>query len=239
MARWKQRSTAECPRCGISPEDKAHIFQCQQEDAATQWNEALDSLQKWMKDEKSDPILTEELIKGLMAWRSGLTAPGSTTASQQQGILGWDVVLDGWLSIEWRAQQETYWSSWRRRKSSKRWVSELIKKLWNVSWDMWDHQNGILHSSTITREDILDSHINEQLTSLYNYGMQEIPRDAFTFFQANLEDLLQQNRNYKKKWIASVQAAKEQKQRHDFGAYLSEQQFMRCWLGLADPNSDG
>jgi len=183
MARWKQRSTAECPRCRISPEDKAHIFQCQQEDAATQWNEALDSLQKWMKDEKSDPILTEELIKGLMAWRSGLTAPGSTTASQQQGILGWDVVLDGWLSIEWRAQQETYWSNWRRRKSSKRWVSELVKKLWNVSWDMWDHQNGILHSSTITREDILDSHINEQLASLYNYGVQEIPRDAFTFFR--------------------------------------------------------
>jgi len=103
---------AECPRCSTSPEDKAHIFQCQQEDAATQWNEALALLQQWMINEKSDPILTEELVNGLQVWCSGLTAPGSTTASQKQRILGWDVALDGWLSIEWRAQQETYWSSW-------------------------------------------------------------------------------------------------------------------------------
>jgi len=110
-----------------------------------------------MINEKSDPILTEELVNRLQAWCPGSTAPGSTTASQQQGILGWDVALDGWLSIEWRAQQETYWSSWQWKKSSKRWVSELIKKLWNVSWDMWDHRNGILHSSTNTCEEILDS----------------------------------------------------------------------------------
>jgi len=104
---------------------------------------------------------------------------------------------------------------------------------------MWDHRNGILHSSTNTRKDILDSRINEELTTLYNHGVQEVPCNAFTFFQTSLEDLLQQNWNYKKKWIASVQAAKERKQRHDFGAYLSEQQFMQHWLGLEDPNSDG
>ncbi len=112
MSRWKQQSTAACPRCGISPEDKAHILQCQQEDAMTQWNEAIASLQQWMINKKLDPILTEELINGLQEWCLGSTAPGSTTASQQQGILGWDVALDGWLSIEWRAQQETYWSIW-------------------------------------------------------------------------------------------------------------------------------
>ncbi len=104
---------------------------------------------------------------------------------------------------------------------------------------MWDHRNGILHNSTTTRDDILDSRINEHLTTLYNQGVQEVPRDAFKFFQTSLEELIQQNRNYKKKWIASVQAAKVRKQRHDFGAYLPEQQFMRRWLGLEDSNSDG
>jgi len=39
-------------------------------------------------------------------------------------------------------------------------------------------------------------------------------------------------RHYKEKWIASVKAAKDRKQHHDFGAYLQEQQFMRTWLGL-------
>ena len=238
MVRWKQRSTAACPRCGTSPEDKVHILQCPQEEATAQWNEALESLQQWMTSEKSDPILTAELIQGLKTWRSGSTAPGSTLATQQQSILGWDVVLDGWLAVEWRAQQESYWSTWQRKKSTKRWISELIKKLWNVSWDMWAHRNGVLHSSTTTREDILDSRIDAQLTSLYNLGVREIPRDAFTLFQTNLEDLLQQNRNYKQKWIASVQAAQARKRQHDFGAYLPEQQFMRRWLGLTNPEND-
>jgi len=135
-----------------------------------------------MVDAKSDPILMEELVNGLQVWQLGTTSAGSTTASQKQETLGWDVLLDGWLSIEWCMQQETYWSTWQWKKSSKWWVSELIKKLWNVSWDMWEHWNGILHSSTQTQEEILDSQINEQLTALYNHGVQDVPQDAFMFF---------------------------------------------------------
>jgi len=95
---------------------------------------------------------------------------------------------------------------------------------------MWANRNGILHSSTASREDILDSRINEQLTSIYQHGLQEVPRDAFTLFQQTLADLLQQPRHYKEKWLASVEAAKARKRHHDFGAYLPEQRFMRRWL---------
>jgi len=102
---------------------------------------------------------------------------------------------------------------------------------------MWEHWDGFLHSSTQTQKEILDSQINEQLTALYNYGGQDVPQDVFTFFQIPLVDLLQQHQNNKKKWIASVQAAKARKQHHNCSVYLSEQQFMRCWFRLEDQNS--
>jgi len=176
---------------------------------------------------------------GLQLWCSGSQATGTSTASQSQNLLGWDCVLDGWLSLEWRKQQEAYWKLWHKQKSSKRWISELVKKLWNIAWDMWAHRNGILHSSTVSRDNILDSRVNEQITELHHQGLQDLPRDAFALFQTPLAELLRQPRHYKEKWLASVAAAKARKRHHDFGAYLPEQRFMRRWLGLDSSINSG
>jgi len=86
---------------------------------------------------------------------------------------------------------------------------ELIKKLWNVSWDMWEDCNDTLHQSDRYRDEILDSKINKQLMECYNQGPQVVPRDAFAFFQHPLEELLQHSRAYKEKWLTSVAAAKK------------------------------
>jgi len=238
MVRWKKRNSNECPRCGL-PEDKDHIIRCNQDEANSMWTTAIISLQTWMKEEQFDPDLISELTTGLQQWHSGSQATGTSTASQSQNLLGWDCAMDGWLSLEWRNQQEAYWKLWHKQKSSKRWISELVKKLWNIAWDMWAHRNGILHSSTASRDDILDSRINEQITELHHQGLQELPRDAFALFQTPLAELLQQPRNYKEKWLASVTAAKARKRHHDFGAYLPEQRFMRRWLGLDSSINSG
>jgi len=68
---------------------------------------------------------------------------------------------------------------------------ELIKKLWNISWDLWDHRNKVLHNSQNARNDILDSRINNQIRSLFGQGLQAIPRDSFAFFQMPIDTLLQ------------------------------------------------
>jgi len=180
-----------------------------------------------------------DLIEGLQAWRSGVPSTGATAAFQAQSLLGWDVALDGWLAVDWRLQQEDFWATWRRKKSSKRWITELIKKLWEVAWDMWEHRNGILHSSTPSSDEILDSHINTKITLLHTASLCDLPRDAFTLFQTPLSKLLCHPRHYKEKWLASVEAAKERKRHHDFGAYLPEQRFMRRWLGQDDPAGSG
>jgi len=92
---------------------------------------------------------------------------------------------------------------------------ELIKKLRNVSWDMWEHQNSMLHNSLQPCDNILASRINKQLKALYNQGLQAMPQDVFVLFQKSLKDLLQQPWNYKEKWVASVEAAQERKRYHD------------------------
>jgi len=49
-------------------------------------------------------------------------------------------------------------------------MSELIKKLWNMAWDMWDQWNEALHKSTLNRELILEKDVNDQIRQIYAVG---------------------------------------------------------------------
>jgi len=152
----------------------------------------------------------------------------------RQKQLRWDAVLDGWLSLAWQEHQEAYWAQWHHCKSIKRWMTKLIKKLFNISWDMWEQRNDALHQSESHNDMILDRKINDQIRECFNQGLQDIPRDTFSFFRQPLEELLAHSWLYKEKWLASVQAAKQQKKHHKFGAYLPEQCGMWHWLGLEE-----
>jgi len=130
------------------------------------------------------------------------------------------------------ASRAAFWEQWKHWKSNKQWTVELIKKLWNISWDLWDHQNEALHNETSTQEAIVDSRTNNNIQQLFRGGPQVVPCDALTLFKGTLEELLQHSKHYKDQWVALVKAAIQQKQHHNYGAYLSEQHGMRQWLGL-------
>jgi len=46
---------------------------------------------------------------------------------------------------------------------------EIIKKLWNMAWDMWQQQNNALHKSTLNEEAILENNINDQIRQTYAF----------------------------------------------------------------------
>ncbi len=118
MAKWKQCTCTQCPWCNFPQEDKTHILKCPQDEASRKWDDASNALAQWLKDEQSNPMITQTLIEGLQAWRHDMAPPISPLGSRQS-LLGWDVVLDGWLCLEWHAMQQAYWAQWRQKKSSK------------------------------------------------------------------------------------------------------------------------
>jgi len=126
--------------------------------------------------------------------------------------------------------QETAWQGVRSRRSSQRWVAELIKKLWSVSWDMWAHCNGILHQSTTTHQDILEKHVNDQICAIYDGGSQALPRDVIGFIWKLKDQVLQLPLTTKQQWLKSVQIAVSRKKWYEYGNYISEQQFMATWV---------
>ncbi len=81
-------------------EDKQCIIWCPQEDAITKWNNAIKELMEWMKSEQLDPQLIKAITTGLQAWYNETAPPADSLATSQQLQHGWEMVLDGWLSLE-------------------------------------------------------------------------------------------------------------------------------------------
>jgi len=118
----------------------------------------------------------------------------------------------------------------RSRKSSRRWTSELIKKLWNVAWDMWEQQNDALHESNLNRETILEKDINDKIRKIYSVGIGQLTRGDFGLMKHPLEHQLQLPINTKQQWVESIEAMLHRKKIHEHRSMLAEQRLMETWV---------
>ncbi len=173
-----------------------------------------EKLGQWLRESNTTHKILEAILWGLNQWiepQWQSDQPGSQFVLDQT-VIGWNQFLDGWLAQSWQVHQEGVWQSAKSRQSSRRWVAELIKKLWNMSWDMWAHRNGILHQSPVARQDILEKQANDQIHALYEGGMQALPRDAIGLLRKPKEHLLQLPLTTKQQWIELVKTAINRKQ---------------------------
>jgi len=163
MARCHFRSVLSCPCCDAKVEDKDHIMKCPSTDAQQTWNQSLQVLQQWLCSSNTAHKIAAAILWGLNKWQnpSAATEPPDAVFLKDQEALGWDHFMDGWLVHSWRTYQESLWHSVKSQQSSWHWVAKLIKKIWNVTWDMWAHCNGILHNSTQAKQAILEKKIND------------------------------------------------------------------------------
>jgi hypothetical protein len=76
-------------------------------------------------------------------------------------------MLEGWLSWEWESTQQAYYTFTHSRRTGKRWLIQLIKKLWSIAWDLWEHRNGILHKQDNLVSDAELQRTNLRVSSLY------------------------------------------------------------------------
>jgi len=221
MQRWKLRTQAKCPRCSCLIEDKDHIIRCTAESAKARWNKALMDLDNWMQAAKTQPQLRQDIISGLQHWYEGTSSPrdsmDGSTARNIQDSMGWGIAFEGCIAIQWREEQEQYLKAFQSRKSSKRWTTELLKRLMATAWDMWQHQNEALHNSETNKSEILEEDINQEIQQAYGQGRESFPRAARPLLRRPLQKLLKFPAYYKKQWMATLRAVQTRFQLHQEG----------------------
>ena len=79
----------------------------------------------------------------------------------------------------------------------------MIKKLWNISWDMWDHRNGWVHREAETRQEQIVAQLNQDIEELHQIGNNNrfLPEIERRFFSNNLERIKEKTEYGKRIWI--------------------------------------
>jgi len=87
-------------------------------------------------------------------------------------------------------------------------MTELLKKLLGIAWDMWQHRNKALHEEPDNCALILETEINKQVTEVYNLGAGAFSPST-ALMKHNLPNLLQLPHAYKVHWLGMARIAKE------------------------------
>jgi hypothetical protein len=226
--RWKFKDTDICPICGSFIETAQHMFQCRDTRVTTMWTRKLRELQIWLLERSTDPILVTLLCRYLDGWRDGTDLTplvGNTSLIATQTTVGWDSLLHGFIAVNWRESQEAYVQRLQKKISIRRWTISFIKKMWDTSWDFWEHRNGIVHDKL---SGALTLQINADICRQFEMGSWGVLASAVPLFRQGLDKVLQSPLEVKQVWLNRIQQGRKRFQ--DTGGFQSMRNVMRRWL---------
>ena len=213
MKLWKKRSSDACPRCG-EIEDAQHVWWCQQPEARLKRAQGFHKLSDWMDKELTAPEISSAITSRLntvscqtVPHDFDFLFPGVQAALEDQDFIGWNNFFEGCIASSWTETQQKYYEWIACRKSGRRWTVALIKKLYDIAWDMWEHRNHILHAKE--NEEVLHNMtlVDSEITFLWRQGYGNLPAREHYLFSGSLEDLLQSSVRNRQTWLATVNSA--------------------------------
>jgi hypothetical protein len=145
LVSWKEKESAICVRCG-KIENARHVWECQHTSSQVIWHKALLELHEWMINHSAAPAITLALIEGLHNWYNGIPGPQWCPLTTAQHSIGWQHIITGKFHVMWiDVQQHHFIKIGRGKKSSLRWLSQLISRIWKIAWELWDKRNEYEH----------------------------------------------------------------------------------------------
>lgn len=92
--------------------------------------------------------------------------------------------------------------------SGKRWVVAVIKKMWDISWDLWEHKNHVLHKQDYIVRDQSIRMIKYHITTLFMRLHQgNLLDNVRHLIHLPLSDLLSNRLDYKIGWLKVAEPA--------------------------------
>jgi hypothetical protein len=208
MCRWKKWTHNKFPRCGEF-EDASHVISCKAPTVDELWHLAVDSLQQWMESVLTEPQVAETIISELKNWRNpshALVRPPTPMpdilAHTQQGDIGWNLALEGWLATEWEVTQQSHYALINSRKTGHRWMASFIHRCWQIIWVLWEHRNGVLHQQQNLATQLNSKRVDDKVRALYSKALQFllISPDKH-LVKHTMQRLLHYPDRYKAEWI--------------------------------------
>ena len=138
--------------------------------------------------------------------------------------------MEGCLDSQWLERQQQWLTTNRRETCPRRWLTQLIRKLLLVSWDMWQFRNSVVHHNEEAKHLLITSGINQRIRKLHKVGRKNpfLPPIDKEVFKVAEDTLLAQSEYKKKTWILQAQRIMEKDQRRLQAN--SEASTLRRWI---------
>ena len=208
---WNPGSCALCPRCGTEPETQTHVITCQHPGAIVLTSNWLDKLELWLAQQHTQPELRFGIISILRAvfqerpWcPPHTTDPGVRRAFNCQQRLGLQDIIYGWWHIGWAEAQHTYLTSISRKTTGKRWLSRLIRKQWEIAWDLWRHRLQVASSLDSFSLSLAHDQLNHTIRALYDRSSNTTYSPLQRWFRQPRDMVLSQTLAFKQDWVTMV-----------------------------------
>jgi hypothetical protein len=230
MFRRKEWDSDKCPRCRQPNENTDHVWKCKQ-DTESLWNKSMETLKQWLLLNKTHPEIASLIINHLQAWRRDdgfpqVKIPWAKPAFEAQTGIGWKNFFEGMMSQEWQEVQKFYFTRIGSKRSPKRWTSALIRKLWQIAWDLWEHRNGFVHER---EAGLVSEQINRHIQEEFQKGFQDLDTNTKILFHARAGAICKKPLEIRLQWLKRVQTARAIKQELP-QAYANERRIMAAWL---------
>jgi hypothetical protein len=212
MVRRKERETAKCPRCDYEEEDTTHVLLCKGTGTDEIWDKHITEVKNWMEQTDTNPTIQQAIWEGVNTWRQGEPYPekenttGADNSAKRQTKIGWQNMMEGLPAKGW-AEAQQQWYDWRKsRRTGKRWITSLVKKLAETSWQMWDHRNTVNNTKGTNME---SQETDGKIDREFRRGFHRIREETGRLTKTRQEVLLRQSLGYRKNWLHRIRAARE------------------------------
>ena len=180
------------------------------------WNATLNKVETWLNQQSTAPDVTHVIIENLRAWNASRrpvlyegSHPHLNRAIIEQNRIGWEPFLRGYVSSKWNEAQSCHYLHLGSKKTGHRWLTELIKKMWAIAWDMWRFRNGVLHSQSLTIPTNFTFLLTSAILQEMNHGHRLLPPRCNYLFSTTAAAILKGSINSQKLWLATVWGARD------------------------------
>ena len=209
LQRRKQVPDDKCPRCE-EIETREHVLRCDGYGATDSWDAAVSKLSAWMQQTSTHPAIRDVIVSRLRSWHDqqpletrNWYQAGPAAAAQDQ--IGWWSFLQGFVATEWGETQAEYFRWLKLKRTSKRWVTALIKKLWEISWTLWEHRCAIQEDPALPPQMNEHNFLNAQIAEEYQTGPGATWRPLeLRWLERPIDHVYSESLDFKTNWLCHM-----------------------------------
>ena len=172
--------------------------------------EEVEKLDGWLIQQGTEADIRKLIVRAITKWKRGETVTTARANMQDllgaQNEIGWHNFLFGLVAKEWAILQQKEYERQGSRRTGKRWVTALIRKLWDISWDMWMLRNRALHTGDKVEEFNDPETLENAVRSAFDMGEpRPCPRHLRPWFRYNaVAEILSKTAYEQRRWISTV-----------------------------------